>query len=129
MKIIPFIIFLSFLCINSAHAMKSSSTPSSSYLSVFTTTVSSTTFTLGALFFEILNFNPREHQTIKKRRSLTTTKVSENLFIIAPSKIEVKKDGHYLLVNGEYYDSTLEGKFYWTNGQLNHKDRVEFPLV
>jgi len=131
MKIMALITFGSFLFISySTNAMESKTPPSSSYFSTIANAVGSTTFTIGLLFFDILNFNSQEHSTIKKRRSLIKTHVSDTLSIIAPVEIEIKNDGHYLRINGEYYDSTLKGKLVWKNGEVtNKKGLVIDPLL
>lgn len=130
---LTFLLFFSFC----AHSMQKTSEPLSpsatqSILSFFTTTG----FNVGSFLLEVLTFDPQKHQararSYAKRRNLsTTTRISDQLVIVAPSGISVKKNGHYLTINGEYYDSTLKGKLYYgkTGRLINKKGTIIDPLV
>lgn len=130
------LIFLLFFscCI---HSMQKSSEQSSqnttpSILDFFTTTGLS----VGSFLLEIIAFDPQTHRArartyAKKRSESITTKISDQLIIVAPPSIHVGKDGHYLIINGEYYDSTLKGKLYYGKAGplINKKGTIIDPLV
>lgn len=121
------------LCIHATQPMHTTKNPENNQDSFFKT-VTEFSVLIGSLFLEIVQFDSSSHDKIEgsrhKNRKITKTIVSNNLAIIAPHNIRIQKEGHRLLINGEYYDTTLQGKLYWSDGCIITKKGTRIdPLI